>query len=332
MANHAYAGATSRPHWGGAASDIDIHLEIYQNEVDTVFRYNSVFQAWSAQRSVADRSNTYRIDRLNSTTVKGRRSGEALDATKVANDKVLFVVDTTLYIRNPIDYQDDWTAPDWLGEMGRNNGSSFAELHDQAHVITLQKARTWTAPAHLVPAFSDGIDIDCTFKAAAATEAEVRANAISLVDAHKKAVKTLIRRKIPLNNMVTIVDPDVFETLLEHPKLLNKDFVDSNGDYAGRRVVMVNGIPIVELICFPQAVITDHPLGAAFNVAADDVRAKMIVFDKQQSLITVEAKSFTTRIWDDQKEFCNVLDAYAMYTVGSRRPDTVAVISLVEPV
>ena len=62
MTATAYAGNTSRPHWGGANSDIDIHLEIYDDEVDTRFQYMAMFRALSTQRSVADRSNTYRID------------------------------------------------------------------------------------------------------------------------------------------------------------------------------------------------------------------------------------------------------------------------------
>ncbi len=58
MANTAYNGNTTKVHWGGANSTNDIHLEIYQNEVDTRFQYQSIFLSLSSQRSVADRSNT----------------------------------------------------------------------------------------------------------------------------------------------------------------------------------------------------------------------------------------------------------------------------------
>ena len=87
MANTAYTGNTSRPHWGGANSTVDQHLEVYQSEVDTRFQYMALFRGLSAQRSVNDRSNTYRIDRLNSSVVKGRTSGVALDPQKVTSDK-----------------------------------------------------------------------------------------------------------------------------------------------------------------------------------------------------------------------------------------------------
>ena len=330
MAAHDYAGNTTRPHWGGASSDVDIHLEVYDGELDTRFQYMAMFRALSTQRSVADRSNTYRIDRLNTSSVKGRTSGVKLDATKVTNDKLVLTVDTVLYIRNPIDYQDDWTAPDFLREMGQNNGSEFAEVFDQAHLIQIIKGRDWVAPQHLKPAFNDGAEVVCNLIAAADTQAEKEANAVALAAAHKVAVDTLIKRKVPLADIITLVYTDEYSVLLEHPKLLNLDFSGTEANnYAGRRVTRMNSLPVVESTEFPVAVDSAHPLGPNFNVTADDATCHMVVFSKSKTLVTVEAKPFTSRIWDDEGEFCNVLDCYAMYTVGQRRPDTAVVISCV---
>lgn len=325
MAATEYAGNLTRPHWGGAASDVDLHLEVYQNEVDTRFQYQAIFLGLSTQRSTADRSNTYRIDRLNTSTVKGRTSGVALDPTPVRNDKMIIVVDTVLYIRNPIDYQDDWTAPDFLTEMGQNNGSEFAETFDQAHLIQLIKGRSWVAPAHLKPAFNDGIEIPVTVDATPADQAAREANAEAINLAHKAGIDELIKRKVPLADMVTLVDVDTYSMLLEHPKLFDREFGMTNDDgYKNRRVVKMNGIPVVECTEFPTTAGT-HPLGSAFTVTADDANCRMVTFSKSKTLVTVEAKPFTSRIWDDELNFANVLDCYAMYTVGERRPDTAAV-------
>ncbi|HGZ6828033.1 TPA: hypothetical protein ACOLZC_004390 [Vibrio parahaemolyticus] len=331
MADTSYKPGLTRPHWGGAASDEDIHLEVYQNEVDTRFQYAAMFRGLSAQRSTAERSNTYRIDRLNTSTVKGRRSGEALDNTPVRNDKMIIVVDTVLYIRNPIDYQDDWTAPDFLTEMGQNNGSEFAEVFDQAHLIQLIKGRAWDAPEHLKPAFKDGVEVLATYKTAAVAQEELEANAISINEAHKVGVTELVKRKVPLTDQITLVSPDIYSALVEHPKLLNADFNVDMSDYGGRRVVRMNGVPVVECTEFPTGAIAAHPLGTAFNVSAEDAKCQMVTFSKSRTLVTVEAHPFTTRIWDDEKEFCNVLDCYAMYTVGQRRPDTAIVTKFEEP-
>lgn len=329
MTGTIYKSNLTRPHWGGEESDVDIHLEVYQNEVDTRFQYQALFLGLSSQRSISG-SNTYRIDRLNTSSVKGRRSGEALDSTPVRNDKMIIVVDTVLYIRNPIDYQDDWTGPDFLTDLGQNNGSEFAETFDQAHLIQLIKGRSWVAPKHLKPAFNDGIEVNATVlvpsdAAPQLTQAEMEANAMNINLAHRAGIDELIKRKTPLADMITLVDVDTYSCLLEHPKLLNLDFGASNNDgYKDRRVVKMNGVPVVECTEFPTSV-GPHPLGSAYTVTDEDLLCRMVTFSKSKTLVTVEAKPFTSRIWDDEREFSNVLDCYAMYNIGLRRPDTVAV-------
>lgn len=324
MANTAYTSNSTRPHWAGAASDVDVHLEVYKSEVDSRFEYQALFLGLSSQRSVQNQSNTYRIDRLNTSSVKGRQSGVALDPTPVRNDKMIIVVDTVLYIRNPIDYQDDWTAPDFLSEMGQNNGYEFAEIFDQAHLIQLIKGRSWVAPAHLKPAFSDGMVVECGVKTNPVGQVAREEDAFAINQAHRAGIDALVKRKVPLGDMVTLVSTEIYSKLLEHPKLFNRDFGDSNADgFKQRRVVVMNGIPVIEAVEFPEA--GAHPLGSAYTVTAEDAACRMVTFSKSKTLVTVEAKPFTARVWDDELNFANVLDCYAMYTVGNRRPDTAVI-------
>ena len=215
--------------------------------------------------------------------------------------------------------------------MGQNNGSEFAETFDQAHLIQLIKGRSWVAPAHLKPAFNDGIEVGAAILVPGATpstqltQAEMEANAMNINLAHKAGIDELIKRKVPLMDMVTLVDVDTYSRLLEHPKLLNIEFGPSNNDgYKDRRVVKMSGVPVVECTEFPTSAGT-HPLGSAYTVTSDDALCRMVTFSKSKTLVTVEAKPFTSRIWDDEREFSNVLDCYAMYNIGLRRPDTAAV-------
>jgi hypothetical protein len=333
MADTPYKAQLTRVHWAGADATTDEHLEVYLSEVESRFEYNAIFRAFSTERSVANQSNTYRIDRLGTSQVKGRKSGEALEAQRVTNEKLILQVDTVLYIRNPIDYQDDWTAPDWLMDIARNNGYTFAEVFDQAHLIQLIKARKMTTPEHLKPGIGDGIEVTGEFKAAAKTQAELEANAIAINLAHKKGIDTLIKNKVPLADMITIVHPDIYSSLLEHPKLLNIQFDNTNGGlYSGRRFVRMNGIPVIESTAFPDNAITGtFPLGADYNVDAEDLKCKMVTFSKSKTLVTVKAKDMTVRVWDDEMNFQNVLDAYCMYNVGIRRPDACVVTKFEEP-
>lgn len=331
-----HAGFTTRPHMGGALSNVDQHLEKYDGIRDSRFQYHSQFLAFSSQRSVADETNNYRIDRLNTSEVKGRGVGDDILAQKVTSDKVNIIVEMMMYIRNPIDYLDQWTSPDYLPDMARNNGTAFAKAYDEAHIIRLQKARTWTAPAHLKPAFNDGMSVAVSVKSGTAlTAQDLTQNAEALYLAIGKLVEEMTVRDVPLDDMICLVTPRRFSELLEHPKLLNKDFTADNGDYAGRRVVHVQGITVVQSTAFPKAAVTNHILsttvnGNAFNATAEDIKGEIIIFSKSMSLITVTAKPFTSRMYDDQSNMTWVLDCYTMYTVDLRRPDTVGVILVTE--
>ncbi len=326
MADTPYVPNLTRPHWGGPNSDADIHLEIFDGALDTAFQYNAFFRANSTFISVADRSNTARIDRLGTVVIKGRQSGEALDPTPVRNDKLVITVDTVTYARTPIDYQDDWTAPDFLPAIGKNHGTEHAKLFDTAHIIQLQKSRTWIAPAHLKPAFYDGLEFTAQL-----TAADKEADAEAITNAHAAGVQELIQRDLggSLNEFITLVSPRVFGLLMHSEKLVNVQYSDGNANFAQRRMGFLNGTRIVESARFPRAVITDHPLGTAFNVDAADILCEVLVYHPNMTLVTVEAKAHESKIWNDDLNFANVLDSYGMYTIGQRRPDTAFAVRLI---
>lgn len=332
MANTPYNATMSRAHWAGSNADLDIHLEAYEGDIEGSFRVESLFRSSGLTnfKTVAGRSNTWRGDRVGGATVKGRKAGEALDPTRIVNEKLLITVDTTSYIRTPIDYQDDWTAPDFQAEYSAEHGSAHAKAFDQAHLIQLIKAGSWVAPDSLKAsgAFFDGISTTMTGYAAQ-TDAELKADLI--VKHHKDALATFVKRDLggSLAEFVTLIEPDTFNVLLDHKKLMNVDFQGGNGDnnFAARRVGWLNGIRVIETPRFPTAAIAAHFLGPAFNVTAAEAKARVVIFHPKKTLVTVEAQGMVARVWDDKENFANVLDSYTMYTVGLKRGDCVAVLS-----
>lgn len=332
MANTPYNATMSRAHWAGSNADLDIHLEAYEGDIEGSFRVESLFRSSGLTnfKTVAGRSNTWRGDRVGGATVKGRKAGEALDPTRIVNEKLLITVDTTSYIRTPIDYQDDWTAPDFQAEYSAEHGSAHAKAFDQAHLIQLIKAGSWVAPDSLKAsgAFFDGISTTMTGYAAQ-TDAELKADLI--VKHHKDALATFVKRDLggSLAEFVTLIEPDTFNVLLDHKKLMNVDFQGGNGDnnFAARRVGWLNGIRVIETPRFPTAAIAAHFLGPAFNVTAAEAKARVVIFHPRKTLVTVEAQGMVARVWDDKENFANVLDSYTMYTVGLKRGDCVAVLS-----
>lgn len=332
------AAALSKPQWGGANADVDLHIEAYEGDIDGSFRVESLFRQSGLTnfKSVANNSNTWRGDRIAGAVVGGRKSGVALDGARIANDKFIVTVDTTSYIRTPIDYQDDWTAPDLQAEYSAEHGSAHAKAFDQAHIIQLIKCGAFVAPAHLSSSFFNGISLTFTgYNAAVASglETALEVKAGILVAQHKAAIAEFVKRDLggSVSELVTLAEVDIFNALLDHKKLMNVDFIGGDGgtagnDFAMRRVGWMNGVRVIETPRFPTAAIASHILGAAFNVSAAEAKARMIVFFPKKALVTVEAKPMTVRTWDDPLNFQTVLDSFTMYTVGQKRPDAVAVL------
>lgn len=331
MAATPYAAYQTRTHWAGANADLDIHIEAYEGEIDGSFRVGSLFRSagLTTFRSVQNQSNAYRIDRVGGASVSGRRNGETLDPKRIPNDKLVITVDTTSYIRTPFDYQDDWTSPDFTAEYAAEHGTAHAKAFDQAHIIQLIKAGDWVAPTALKNsgAFFDGYKDTMTGYTA---ETDPEAKADYIVAAHKEALATFINRDLggSLGELVTLMKPEVFNVLLDHKKLMNVEFQGGNGynDFSQRRIAVLNGIRVIETPRFPNAAITNHILGPAFNVSSTEAKAAFILFHPRKTLVTVEAHGMTVRQWDDPKDFQSVLDSYHMYTVGIRRGDATAVV------
>lgn len=330
MAATTYAAGNTRPNWGGTDADLDIHVEAYEGDIDGSFRVESIFRSSGLTnfKSVASQSNSWRGDRLGGVAVQGRKSGVKLEDSRVVNDKFVITVDTTSYIRTPVDYADDWTAPDFQADIAAEHATAHAKSFDQAHIIQLIKAGAWVAPAALAAsgAFRNGISLTMT-DYAAATDAELKADFI--VKHHKDALATFVKRDLggSLAEFVTLIEPDTFNVLLDHKKLMNLDYDRTGGnDKTMRRIAWLNGVRVMETPRFPTAAIASHILGAAFNVTAAEAKARVILFHPRKTLVTVEAKAMTVSFWDDKKEMNNVLDSYTMYTVGIRRGDAVAVL------
>lgn len=332
----------TRAWWSGTNADTDVHIEAYEGDIEGSFRAESLFRSSGLTnfKSVQNQTNTWRGDRIGAATVKGRRSGEKLDSARIANEKFIVTVDTVAYIRTPFDYQDDWTAPDFKSEYTAEHGSAHAISFDQAHIIQLIKCGDFVPPASLAGSFHNGIKAVMTgYAAALATGSDVVADGRDLtgfeqaadiiVQNHKDVLAEFVKRRLGqgLAQTITLIDPDTFNVLLEHKKLMNVDFqgTSASNDYTQRRIAVLNGVRVIETPDFPTAGVS-HPLGAAFDVSTDEAKARLVVFFPAKALVTVEAQPMTVKVWDDHKYFQSNLDSYQMYTVGQRRPDAVAVI------
>lgn len=323
MADNIYSPDQFRPHYGGVESDNDIHIEAYDRDVQTRLEAKSVFLAEGLSTyKPLKASNQYRIDRLSGDLeVKGRSRGESLEPTAVKSDKLIISVDTVSYIRIPIDYQDDWTAPTFRTELSRNMGTAHAKHFDEAHAIQLLKATDFVPPPTLQPTFNPISDNIVSLDLSGDEEAAANL----LVHEIKAAVnRFLLEKDIPVAELVLLIDPAWFSILMEHKKLLNVRYSkDGGSDYAWRRIGYVAGVRVIELNSYPQEAITGHELGADYDVTAEEALTRATLFKPSSVLVTVEAQNVVNRAWDDEREMSVVMDSYRLFNVGARRADLV---------
>lgn len=318
----------SRPHWAGANADVSIHLEEHLGIVDKAFAYTSKFAPLMNIRTLRG-TNVARLDRIGNVKVGGRKSGEDLVISRVANDKWNLTVDTLLYLRHQFDNQDEWTSDLAMRkEVAELDGIELAKMFDQACLIAVAKAAALPAPTDLEDSFSPGILKPLTLTGTPSEKAD------QLVRMHREVCEEFVDRDLGddlYSEGLTPVSAQVFSLLLEHGKLMNVEFQGVGGavnDYARARVAILNGVRVLETPRFARAAITDHPLGTAFNVSAAEALRQMLVFIPSKTLVTAQVQPVTAKFWEWEEKFSWVLDTFQMYNIGARRPDTAAAVAI----
>lgn len=327
------AGLT-RPWFAGADANVDIHIEAYEGDIEGSFAVQSLFrsQGLTNFKSVTDKSNTWRGDRIGAAKVYGRRSGEDLEYQRITNEKMVVVVDTLSYIRTSIDLQDDWTAPDFRPAYAKEHGTAHAKTFDEAHIIQLIKSSNFVPPASLNGSFHPGIKVTMTGYTALAesnTKADKEAAADMIVDSHDQVITALIDRDLgDEQGLVTLISPKLFNILLKHDRLTNVQFQGGEGtnNLVKRRIAVLNGTKVIETPRFPRGARADHPLGPDYDLTAAEAKGQLIVFLPEKALVTVEAKEMEFKPWVSDERFQTNLDSFTMYNVGSYRPDAVGVV------
>lgn len=334
MADNQYAGSNTRFWWNGTQADLDAHIEKYEGKILGSFETSSDFLTLGLtdEVSVENETNSYRIDHLGGAKVSFRRSGETINAQRAVNEKSLIVVEAATYVRHTFDWQDDWTSPNVVSNVAREQGFAMAKSYDLAHIIQLIKSGKWVAPASLKASgnYFDGISLTATGYTAASTREQ---KAILFYDKMQEALEKLIERDLgsSIGEFLWYVNTDVFSVLLHHPKSTNRDFdINGSNNFVERRLTMIDGIRVVETNRFPRAAVTagQVALGDNFTLTAAEAKARAVLFNPGYTLQTVVAKDLFTRHDPDPLEWSHVLTSARMYTVGIKRGDACAVVNI----
>lgn len=340
MAKYEGALQLTRPHWAGTGADTDIHLEIFDGDVQVAFGRDSLFQSnqWSHVVDLQGKSNTHRIEQFGGTAVRSRASGDKLTSSRIVNEKRTVTVERAQYSRTELDYIDDWTAPDRSQQIALAHGRAHALTYDRFHLKALIHASKHTVDASLkrYNEFYDGIRHEITGWDAA--------NDANTADAFIRSVYEM-REEMTYRDMdvyssefVLLVRPSLFRVLFESDKLTNMLYGagQAGNNYISAQMAELAGYNIVSTATFPRAtgaIVADdgNEFGPDWEFDEDDVRTQAILFHTPSALTTVWAHAFVTEAWQDKNNHKNVLDTYAMYLPFTRRSDGVAALLAPEP-
>lgn len=315
----------TRMHWAGEGADVDIHLEEYKGVIDGSFKFNSLFKSQNfAEKITLNNTNTYRWDRFGGAKAFGRSPGEELQSQRTINEKVTTVIERALYARHVFDVQDDWTNPNVTQRVGQEQGKALAREYDRAGITKLIHATEWKAPPALkkTGAFHDGYNSVLTGFTA---EEDMKAKAEMIMEAHDQLILHAYRtdQDADLSSFITLISPEWFNILLKHEKLMNLDYSGDNGNFAQRKIAVLNGIRIMETPRIDFRPVDDkNPYGKEFVRTEDQAKTGLIMFNPSHTLLEIEAHGTQVKEFEVPKEWARYLDTFEMSKFEIRRGDS----------
>lgn len=306
-------------------------IPIFTKMVHSRFRHHVMIDNYWPSESVLG-TNTIEDRFIGTTTIQAVVPGVRPSAFPTPTEVKTLVVDRTLLVRSNVDLlgskQVDFNI---MAELADDQAKNHALEYDRVGLHRLQRGAQQPALVGLEDAIKSGLSV------------ELGANEDSDPDAFAEAILAVIRgfRKYEINReeLMCIVWPDEYDTLLHNDKLVDRDFSQSGSDFSKGRVFTIGGIPIIESTAMPRELSSvywadepgkpqyggHHPLSHAgnsymYDVTADDVLCRAIICSRR-SLLKGKTIDFTSKMWYNNEELQYFIDTYGAYAMDWRRQD-----------
>lgn len=205
------------------------------------------------------------------------QDGQAPESTDVGLNSATIRVDTLLTHRISMAplaiVQDPFKM---ATKLGRKQGRKAAQLLDElTATIALKAAKS--------PALASAYKAGTTVTLGSGGD---EANADKLYKAIVTTIVGMENKDVPTDDLKIFVNPTQYEVLTNHPKLINKDFSNGNGDFSDGKVMKVYGVPVVKTRQLPQTVVTSHPMsnsgnGNIYNVSSSEAKVVALIFSPE---------------------------------------------------
>ncbi|MCY1708361.1 hypothetical protein [Pannonibacter sp. SL95] len=300
----------------------DDMIDEYGGEVESQFAKSSIMRNFFRIRPVRG-TDTIVNRRVGRTTLKKLQAGVRPDASNTPFGKVSLTVDTVVLARDNRsmlnEFQIDFDA---RMELAQDHGKEIGKFFDQAFLIQAIKGSKLPAPDFGGTAAQNSIGPG---KNTTLTTAGDENDPDKLDAAIRSIIVSMEEEEIETNELVCFVRPTAYDVLLQHGKLVNRDYSAGNGDYAGGFIREIKGVRIEKSARIPNTAITNHFLsnaenGNAYDVSAAEAKAAAVLLHPK-SLLAGETIPLTSDIWWNREEKQWFIDSYLAFGVSPNRPD-----------
>ena len=299
-------------------------IDMYNGEVDSTFHYMSQMKKHWKWRSLRG-TDTALVRRVSGATLQKVTSGVRPDSHVLSTGSTSVTVDTLILARNNVAkldmVQDD---VDMVSEAAEEHGEKLSRFFDESIIINCIKGSAAAAPTGKAGTSSSSTALSGFFAGynATASTANDYLDADKLYAALHKMILTKMEQDQPMSKYVIYLRHANYLALVNHDKLIDKDYSTSNGDFASGRIKTVLDVPVMPINRFPtsNSAITNHLLGANYNITAAQSKAIAVMFNPK-ALLAAEAIPLGGNIFYNKTELQWFIDSWISYATNTRRPD-----------
>ena len=211
-----------------------LFLKVFSGEVQARFLTQTVLREKTRIRTInAGRSAIFNA--IGKTTASYHVPGTEITGSNIKQDERVIQIDDVLLASTFIsDFQEAMNHYDVRSAFSREMGDALAQTYDR-NLFAMAGAEALSPSAAIADqGVAESITLDAT-----PTFAE-------LVDQIYVAARKLDEKNVPESDRFCYVSPTVYYGLLGVDKILNRDFVTANGDFAQGKIFQIAGMPIIK--------------------------------------------------------------------------------------
>jgi hypothetical protein len=314
---------------GPNLSDVDkgLMIEEYGGAVESQFAKDSIMRQYTSIRPVRG-TDTITNNRVGKTSLKKLVPGVRPPADATPFGKVSLTVDTVVLARDQRSLLNDFQIHfDARAELGKDHGKQIGKFFDQAFIIMGIKGSLMAAPDFGMGAEKNSIGAGKSIVLSAAgdeDDPDILATAITDI------LVQMEEEEAPVEEMLILIRPTQYNTLLNNNKLIDAEFSPGNGDYASMRITKIADTRIVKTARIPREADTDHLLSNAdnnfaYNISGQETRA-MAVIIHPKSFLAGETIPLTSTVFFSDLEKSWFIDSWLSFGVSVNRPDLCAAV------